>query len=404
MSPPAGNWAGDYCPAFSPDGQTLAFSRWTAWDSGDLYLLRLSPDFKPLAEPKRLTSGNWGAASPVWTADGKTLIFSAFSLGRSSLWRVGVSGASKPHRLATSGSFSACPTISHRGNRLAYVEIGFHTGIWRLEVPAPDAKAKPPVEFIVSTRNDNYPQFSADGRKVAFVSDRSGSWEIWTCDADGSNLVQLTSLGSPNIGPCNWSPDSSRLTFDAEIEGHAEAYVINATGGNPRRMTFSSYSANPSWSRDGHWILFDSSTALPDFCKVPAEGGPTVVVKQKVGWWAPRESPDGKFIYANQDAAGGAIDLVRVPVGGGEKQLVAKSLGDPFAYALVDGGVYFISKPDPKSGYSLQFLNTTTGKTQQIFSVANPGGGLTVSPDHRWILFAQTERAQSNLILVENFH
>jgi Tol biopolymer transport system component len=193
------------------------------------------------------------------------------------------------------------------------------------------------------------------------------------------------------------------LTFDAEIEGHAEAYVINATGGNPRRMTSSSYSANPSWSRDGHWILFDSSTALPDFCKVPAEGGPAVVVKQKVGWWAPRESRDGKFIYADEDAAGGDVNLVRVPIGGGEKQLVVKSLADPFTYALVEGGIYFISKPDPKSGYSIRFLNTTTGKIQQIAPVANPSGGLTVSPDHRWILFAQTERAQSNLMLVENF-
>jgi dipeptidyl aminopeptidase/acylaminoacyl peptidase len=317
---------------------------------------------------------------------------------------VDVSGASKPHRLATPGGDDACPVISHRGHRLAYVEMASHSGIWRLEVPAPGAKAKPPEKFIASTRNDNYPQFSPDGRKVAFESDRSGGDEIWICDPDGTNLVQLTSLGGPNIGPCDWSPDGSRLAFDANIEGHAEAFVMNARGGIPRRMTLSSYSANPSWSRDGHWILFDSSTALPDFCKVPAEGGPPVVVKQKVGWWAPRESPDGKFIYADEDAAGGDTNLVRVPVGGGEKQLVTKSLGDPFGYALVDGGVYFISKPDPKSGYSLQFLNTTTGKARQIISIANPSGGLTVSPDHRWILFAQAETVRSNLMLVENFH
>jgi len=142
---------------------------------------------------------------------------------------------------------------------------------------------------------------------------------------------------------------------------------------------------------------------MPDFCKSPAEGGPAVVVKPKAGWWAPRESPDGKFIYADEDGAAGRFNLVRVPIGGTEKQLVVKSLRDPFAYALVGGGIYFISKPDPKSGYFIQLLNTTTGKIQQIASVAPPSGGLTVSPDHRWILFAQMELAQSNLMLVENF-
>ena len=115
------------------------------------------------------------------------------------------------------------------------------------------------------------------------------------------------------------------------------------------------------------------------------------------------ESPDGKFIYADEDAAGGDVNLVRVPIGGGGKQLVVKSLADAFSYALVDGGIYFISKPDPKSGYSLQFLNTTTGKARQIISIGNPSGGLTVSPDHRWILFAQAETVRSNLMLVENF-
>jgi DNA-binding winged helix-turn-helix (wHTH) protein/predicted Ser/Thr protein kinase len=66
-SPPVGNLFGDDCPAFSPDGRRLAFSRWNAWATGDLYLLDLSPNLEPLAEPKRITFGNWDAASPTWT-------------------------------------------------------------------------------------------------------------------------------------------------------------------------------------------------------------------------------------------------------------------------------------------------------------------------------------------------
>jgi Tol biopolymer transport system component len=125
-SPPGGSW-GDSCPAFSPDGRTLAFFRWAAYFNSDLFLLELSPDFRPIAEPKRLTFGSWRAASPAWTADGSSLIFSARSGAECSLWRVNVVGASKPQRLATMGGYLVYPAISRRGSRLAYAQATFNT-------------------------------------------------------------------------------------------------------------------------------------------------------------------------------------------------------------------------------------------------------------------------------------
>jgi hypothetical protein len=80
------------------------------------------------------------------------------------------------------------------------------------------------------------------------------------------------------------------------------------------------------------------------------------------------------------------------------------SIVDLAGYAVVGKGVYFIARRDPKSGYSIQFLNTTTGKIQRIASLEKPpGAGLTVSPDRRWILYAQLDQAGSDLMLVENF-
>ena len=236
-SPPVGG--GDSCPAFSPDGRRLAFSR-----SSDLYPLDLSVDLNPVAEPKRVTFGNWSAASPAWTADGNSLIFSGFGLEGSSLWRVDASGSSKPHRLATLGDNAAYPAVSPRGNRLAYAQltVSLPSNVCRIEIPTPGAKAKPPQKSIASTIGEAPPEFSPDGRKVAFVSSRSGSSEIWTCDADGSKLVQLTSLGSPTfVNGAHWSPDSPRLTFGAETEGLEEVYVTNASGGSPRCLTSSTH-------------------------------------------------------------------------------------------------------------------------------------------------------------------
>jgi len=396
MSPPASPW-GDTGPAFSPDGRTLAFARWTWWNNSDLYLLDLSPDLKPVAEPKRLTFGNWRAASPAWTMDGRSLVFST-SPG---LWRVEASGTSKPQRLAGIGENGWFPTISRRGNRLAYAQLLYNTDLWRMEMPVAGRKAKPPEKFISSTHGEYSPKFSPDGKRILFLSDRSGNMELWVCDADGSNAVQLTFLGGPMIGgEPQWSPDGRRLTFCANIEGQNEVYVLNTSGGSPRRMTSDPAGAdNPSWSRDGQWILFDSATPKPGTYKVPAEGGPAVLVTTK-GGFAPLESPDGKFIYSILIAAD-RMSLVRVPTKGGEAQQVLDSFSD---FAVVEGRIYLVPKRDPKSSDSIQFLNTTTGKIRRIASFEKPvGGGLAVSPDRRWILYSQLDQGGSDLMLVENF-
>jgi serine/threonine protein kinase/WD40 repeat protein len=397
LTSPPKNSLGDSCPAFSPDGRTLAFFRWASWTNSDLYFLDLSQDFKPVAEPKRLTFGNWRAASPAWTTDGRSLVFSALG----NLWGVDASGAGKPQRLAAIGANGAYPAISRRGNRLAYAQVISDDNIWRIEIPTPGGKANPPQKLISSTRDDYFPQFSPDGKKIAFGSERSGSEEIWVCDSDGSNAVQLTFLGGSSIGSAaRWSPDSRRLTFSANIEGHQEVYVVNPSGGSPQRMTSSTYSGNPSWSKDGRWILCDATPS--GIKKVPAEGGPAVPVTGAEGGWGPTESPDGKFIYYVRNTAGG-FSLLRVPTEGGEVQQILDSLVRP-SFVVVNDGIYFMPRRDPKSGYSIQFLNTTTGKTRRIAAFEKPvGNSLAVSPDRRWILYTQYDQAGSDLMLVENF-
>ncbi|MFB3921929.1 MAG: protein kinase [Terriglobia bacterium] len=393
---------GDSSPAFSPDGRTLAFFRWTSWSSSDLFLLDFSEDLKPVAEIKQVTSGNWRAASPAWTADGKALIFSASAGGDSSLWRVAASGTSKPQRLSTIGANGAYPTLSKRQNRLAYAQAVSDVNIWRAEIPAAGRKVIPPREFISSTRTDNLPQYSPDGKKIAFISQRSGSLEVWVCDADGLNALQVTSLGGPNIGnPPRWSPDSRRLTFSANVKGPSEIYVANASGGSLQTLTSPpTYSANPSWSSDGQWIFFDAHGIR----KVSTEGGPPVLVTEQEGW-GPVESPDGKFIYSiSIDQPIKGFILLRTPTEGGETQRVLDTLAFGQNYALVDDGIYFIPRQDAESGTSIQFLNTATGKVQEIASIDKPVGvGLAVSPDRRWILYAQADQTGSDLMLVEKF-
>ena len=103
---------------------------------------------------------------------------------------------------------------------------------------------------------------------------------MWTCDADGSNCLQLTSFGGPQCGTPRWSPDGRWLALDARVEGSSEIYVMAADGGTPRRVTTPSKGVSnyiPSWSRDGHWIYFTSNrSGRHEIWKVPVAGGKPV--------------------------------------------------------------------------------------------------------------------------------
>jgi Tol biopolymer transport system component/DNA-binding winged helix-turn-helix (wHTH) protein len=415
-SPAMWDWSGDTCPSLSPDGRTLAFSR-TVDESADLYLLTVSDGLKAVDEPKRIALGNLRAYAPVWTEDGREIVFSNISLSRAELWRIDVSGSARrsaePQRLAALGENSIGAAISRRGHRLAYTSFSTHSSIWRIAAPggskARDEESARSVNgdtpFIYSTRDDTSPQFSPDGKRIAFMSTRSGDLEIWVCDSDGSNPVQLTSFRDPNVSTPRWSPDGGRIAFDSDAEGKQyDIWVINAGGGKPKRMTTDpANDGNPSWSRDGRWIYFDSyRTGEQQVWKIPEAGGDAIQVTRE-GGFAPLESPDGKFIYYTK----GLVDtsVWRLPVEGGQPTKVLERLSIYLNLAIVDEGIYFVPQQVTALAASIEFLDFTTNHTKRIASFGKfLSNGLALSPDGRWILYVQDELGSAELRLVENFH
>jgi Tol biopolymer transport system component/serine/threonine protein kinase len=417
-SPPA-QLHGDSTPAFSPDGRTLAFSRSGDFGTGDLYLLTFSDGLKPVGEAKRITFGNRGAHGPTWTEDGRDIVFRPAYFGQNDLWRIAASASggrsTEPQQLASLGGDNDGPVISRRGHRLAYRHFFRHTSIWRIAAPgrpsAEDIKSprslKRATPIISSTRDDLAPQFSPDGKKIAFMSTRSGRPEIWVCDGDGSNAVQLTSFGGPQVTNPRWSPDGERIAFDSNAGGQFDIWVTSASGGKPQRMTTDpANDGNPSWSRDGRWIYFDSArTGEQQVWKIPAAGGDAIQVTRD-GGFAPLESRDGRFLYYAKALE--STSLWRVPAEGGQATKLVDSLSTHLNLAIVDGGIYFVPTQDTGSGSSIRFLDFTTNQIKPVASFEKPlsageQGGLAFSPDGRWILCTQVDQAGSELILVENF-
>jgi Tol biopolymer transport system component len=277
-SPPAG-YSADSDPAFSPDGQTLAFAR-RPEDAGDIYL-------QPVAggEARRLTFDGKMISGLAWSADGRSIVYSSDRAGLSTLWRIPTAGG-EPEPLAGIGQDAYSPAISLHRNLLAYTPQLENVNIWRAKGPRSTAQAGSPIELIASPRVQADEQFSPDGKKIAFSSDRSGSFEIWVCNGDGSSPVQLTSVVGAFAGSPHWSPDGRWIAFDSRPGGKTGIFVVSAEGGEPRGVTEGTWNdVAPSWSRDGKWIYFCSNrSGDEELWRVPAEGGQAVQVTKSGGF------------------------------------------------------------------------------------------------------------------------
>jgi Tol biopolymer transport system component/DNA-binding winged helix-turn-helix (wHTH) protein len=397
-SPPVGS-VGDCAPAISPDGRTVAFIRVSA--AGGIFLVPVAG-----GEPTRVTrEHNAFCERLAWTANGRELVFSTTRgapESSSSLWRVSASGGT-PQPVFVGGDNAANPALSRRGDRLAYEQRSQDFNIWQIEVPTATPPGRSTKKLIASTRGDAGPQFSPDGTRIAFVSDRTGSDEIWVCDTEGSNLVQLTSVGGPVAGTPRWSPDGRRIAFDGDWGIH----VIAVDGGPSRRVASDTPDGVvPSWSRDGRWIYFASTrTGGLEVWKVPAAGGQAVQITKR-GGFAAFESQDGNTLYY---AKGIDVDgLWSVPVNGGDEAPVLDFPKGSFwgYWALVKTGIYYVNT-ETGAQPALQFLRFADKRVVQVAALDRRPvpflPGMAVSPDERWVLYTQEDQRSSDIMLVENF-
>ncbi|HSB18009.1 MAG TPA: winged helix-turn-helix domain-containing protein, partial [Bryobacteraceae bacterium] len=282
-------WA-DEQGVVAPNGGAVAFSRCVEDQVCDIYVLEVSEDLRPKGEPRRITSfRDRVATAPAWTADSRAIVFTSGSRTNPSLWKVAVSGPGwkpgNPERMTFAGYSVWWPAVSRQG-RLAYALFPKGVDIWRLELDASrpgtpsGGHGKPPLKLIPSTRVGHTPEYSPDGRRIAFGSDRSGNHEIWVANSDGSNVMQLTSFDGPYTAGPHWSPDGRSIAFASSAGGNGDVYIISLDGGKPKRLTTNASDDGPSaWSRDGKWICFYSDrTGEPQVWKVRAEGGGEVQV------------------------------------------------------------------------------------------------------------------------------
>ena len=397
---------GDTAPAVSPDGRTLVFSR----VSPDMYnvtlwLLHLGEGYKPLGKEEKVQTGNMTSVGATWLPDGSEFVFGSGTGSAFGLWRIAVSNGAIPKRINLDASDASAPAISRLGNRLAFATGKFDLNIWRVDVKGAGPKPGVPYRFIASTQIQNYPAFSPDGRRIAFTSQRSGTEEIWICDSDGSKAVQLTSFGGSEMYGPSWSPDGQNIAFTGVQKGMKDdIYSISVNGGAPQRLTTHPAEDKwPFWSHDGKWIYFSSTrSGREEIWKMPSSGGEAVQITRNSGD-APRESPDGKFLYYMKGWPD-AVSVWRASVDGNQEAKVLDSVHSEGQWSVGKEGIYFFRTPDKMGHSDLCFYEFASGQIRKVLTIQRPvDNHIAVSPDGGTILYPQSDESGSVLMLVENF-
>lgn len=384
-SPPTGS-VGDVLARLSPDGQTLAVAFSPALGAQDLYI-------QPVAggNRRRVTSDDVKIHGLDWTPDGRSLVFSSNRAGLFSLWRVSIVGPAHQEQLSASGDDLDAPTVSADGRRVVYERWTTTTSIVGR---AAAASTTTPVSLL---RWMWHLDAAATG-DLAFVSDRTGSPEVWTSTADGV-LTQVTRRGGPYVSTPRWSPDRRSIAFI--VNGWLQ--VADLTNGTERTITVSS-NANevrtPAWSADGTVLYFASNhDGSWEIWRMAATGGaPTQVTTG--GGTSPRLSLDGQTLYFVRPGQQG---IWSQPIAGGEAVQVLSMLApvDHLNWTVTSSAIHFIKRAGEDA--ELWRHDLATGRERLVAPVAGffAPSGLAVSHDERNWWHIRVDQQDADLMLWE---
>ncbi len=397
----------DRYPVFSPMGDSLAFIRSAGRAIVDeLYITPLTG-----GDAKKLTFDHHHIyGPPAFSQDGSEIVFSSNRAGLESLWRISARGGNL-EAVSRSGPLEWYPSISLGGHALAFEYSDDEQNIWQIDLKD-ETHSKGPAKILIPAANayNFLPQFSPDGRRIAFQSNRSGYSEIWICDADGSNLVQLTNLHSLTGSP-RWSPEGRYIAFDSRPNQHSEVDDVEVDVSDPQPHLIAQFhdadAFIPTWSRDGKWIYFSSNRGGKEgaIWKVAIENGvvrPGLPIQMTGdhGFSAVESSDRRLFYYRNPPHQGiWAIPRDR------PKQIAVRTGPVPDLWsnwALSNHGVYFLIPGH--LGPEIEFLDFRTRLVSHIAKLDKPSFyGLAISPNGKSLIFSQQDKSQHQIFVMSGF-
>jgi Tol biopolymer transport system component/DNA-binding winged helix-turn-helix (wHTH) protein len=335
----------------------------------------------------------------TWSADDQSLIVPTSDIGRA-FDEIRVSDG-EVHKLPMARA--EWPAISNDGRKLAMSMSDDHVSIWRKDLRHPEVAS---VQMYGSTRTQNAGEYSPDGKHVAFVSGRSGRWNVWMADGDGSNLVQISR--DPAAFNPRWSPDSQKIVFQKFdfASGLLGVYTADISERVAHKLrTNVRESSDPFWPHDGKWIYFLGYEGYGhQLYRCPAADGDATLLTGSLERTTAIESFDGKLLYfparcCNTNMMMLALDR---PEAAPQEVPQMPKISDLRNWAVVAEGIYFSRQDNPRS---ISFYDFAAKHTRELFKVDKDlDAGMSISPDGRYMLYSQIDESNADIMLISNFH
>lgn len=383
-------------PAFSPDGSRVAF----AWNGGKAEDVQIYVKVLGTEHPVAITSGNSLNAFPVWSPDGRYIVFrracvpllghhlliqaTPCSNGKSGIYMIPSLGG--PERLlrqtevvSATGQLSFSPD----GKFLAFADIA--DGRWAIHLMSMDDLSVRRITEPHTTSGDTEPAFSPDGKWIAFARDTNASPNIFIIPRDGGTPRPVTKInGLPVIGGLAWTSDGKSMIY-----GGFGLWRLRVSDGVPEPLTTNIWAFYPSVH--GKQVVFADSSWVENIYRIAVDGPkPSIsplVVSSRVEE-SGQFSPDGNSITF-QSTRSGYFEIFRASADG-SNQLQLTHLNGPLT-----------GTPNwTPDGKSIVFDSRLAGNAD-IFAVPSEGGSLrqltsdptneavpSVSNDGKWLYFA----------------
>lgn len=399
--------------AWHPDGRRISFlsvdgAFWTIpLDGSGAVKSEMTPEVQVQFREATVELGNFS-----WAPTGTTLYFEGRSQGVLNLWKVSVDAqtlrwVSGPERLTTGIGQDTDTAISRDGKKLAFATTSQSTRLWLLPFASNSGQLKGAGQPITPSDTDNwFVDLSRDGKKLVYSTRRYGmdKQELWERYIETGRETLLAADNYIRFLP-RLSPDGRRLAYSRfrslkpvgllaagppkgmEKEG---PIVLLDEGGSQEQFlttpgTWLDYMYD--WSPDGQWILGSTNRKTPErwqICLFPLAAAPHAETEMRVivsdsehSLWAPRFSPDGRwisYISQKQNAASDSIIYVVPATGGTPIQITEANSWSDWPRWSPDGKtIYFASNKGSIfiNVWAVQFDSTTGRRVSEPVRVTS---------------------------------
>jgi len=385
-------------PKVGPDGRAVIYRR------AELNFQALSEDLHADEEARILAPGFLYPYPAGWSVDGTQ----AYFFGRSpehqyGLWSVGLEPGASPRLVrtieppaSTGGHFPSLRWTPSGQMRIVYGRRDREADIMLVDLSRDPPS--PPVRLAQTSRADFNPQFSSDGERLAFISNRTGLDALWVSDLSGASQ-ELVAEFWPFAGYSrpSWSPDGKRIAVDALHEtDFRDVYVVDLASKRVGPSLTTSGGRMPAWTADAEWLYYTPSDTAA-IRRLNVSSHETESFLDKLGQGPFAESFDEQTLYFlhGLELMQVALDKQGRPSGKPES-----IVGDVVSFGLAKTGVYAMTRTG-----AVVVFDPVLSKVRPVFEVPfefhGLQSGMSVSPDGRWLAYTYWMSDETDLMLLE---